>query len=296
MADTELSTYYWRDHAKRRYTDIRQVQASKLLPIQRFLAERNFEKLEGSLISAEQLHNPAGDSPVYLQKRLNYVMLLDQLQCQYMMEIGFNWGYSASLLLESSPASSLHSVDIGWHWYTPPTGDLLAAIYPGRFRYTWQDSREALLTEVAAGNRYDMISVDGGHDYSIARSDIMLSVELLREGGLLMVDDTDGPSVAAAVLATVAGHPDMIELTAANFGLFDFGKSEQPCFEQRYFLKRAQFKLGYTAAVADTGVGKLAGVPPAVIEHAVAEPARPPAAPPSVLRRAVNKFRRMSGL
>ena len=286
MADVELSTSFWRENAKRRYKDIRQIQAGKLLPIQQFLARHNYDKLEGSLIAAGQLHDPAQDSSVYLEKRLNYVMLLDQLQCHEMLEIGFNWGYSASLLLESAPASTLHSIDIGWHWYTPPTGDLIAGIYPGRFRYTWQDSRQALLAEVADGHRYDMISVDGAHDYPIARSDILLSVELLKEGGLLMVDDTDGPAVGAAVLATVAGHPDFVELTPANFGLFDFGKSEIPCFEQRYFLKRAQLRTGYTAALANATAH-----PPVV-----AQPAAPMVRPPSLWRRAIGKFRRISGL
>lgn len=295
MMDVEQSTNFWRENAKRRYTDIRQVQATKLLPIQQFLAEHNYDKLEGSLIAAGQLHDPVQDSAVYLEKRLNYVMLLDQLQCHQMLEIGFNWGYSASLLLESAPASVLHSIDIGWHWYTPPTGDLLAGIYPGRFRYTWQDSRQALLAEVAAGHRYDMISVDGAHDYPIARSDIVLSVELLKEGGLLMIDDTDGPAVGAAVLATVAGHPDFVELTPGNFGLFDFGKSEIPCFEQRYFLKRAQLRTGYTAEPAQVLAPDVPAAEPVATAPVAISPS-PVATPPSLVRRAIGKFRRISGL
>ena len=269
MAETQLSTYFWREHATQRYQEIRRLQATKLLPVQQCLAARQFEKLEGSLISAEQLHNPTNDSPIYLQKRLNYVMLLDQLQCKSMLEIGFNWGYSASLLLESAPGT-LHSIDIGWHWYTPPTGDLIAEIYPDRFRYTWRDSHEALAVELQAGRRYDMISVDGGHDYTIARNDILLSVELLQLGGLLIVDDTDGPSVAAAVLATVADHPEMIELTAQNFGLFEFGQSEIPCFEQRYFLKRVPLRLGATLDTAPQ-----------------------PPTKPGLLRRAAGKLKRL---
>lgn len=274
MPTIDTRTPFWRDHARRRYADIRQAQADKLLPVQKMLAERRFEKLEGSLISAEQIHNPSADSPIYLAKRLNYVLLLDQLQCGHLMEIGFNWGYSASLLLEVAASSRLHSIDIGWHWYTPPAGALMAQIYPGRFSYTWKDSREALLDQIAAGNRYDMISIDGGHAYGTARTDILLSLELLNDGGLLIVDDTDAPSVAGAVLATVADHPQFVELTPENFSLFEFGTSDIPCFEQRYFLKRMPLSgRGFTPETQT--------------------PSAAPATPPPLWRRAVRKLGRI---
>lgn len=290
MAETQLSTYFWRNQTVDRYAEIRHIQADKLLPLQDLLAERNFRDIEGSLITAENLHNPGADSPIYREKRLNYVMLLNQLQCRSMMEIGFNWGYSASLLLEASPAGRLHSVDIAEHWYTPPAGDIITDIYPNRFRYTWKDSRQALLDELAAGNRYDMISVDGGHDYATATSDILLGVELLEPGGLLIVDDTDGPSVGAAVLATVAGHADMMELTAANFGLFEFGQSDIPCFEQRYFLKRVPLHTGARVA-AETPVVEPAPEPPA----SEPETAPAPQPPSSLAVRAARKLTRMLG-
>ena len=247
MSEAVLSTYFWRELAERRYAEIRQKQAEKLIPLRDMLAARNYEGIEGSLITADQIANPDTDSEIYRAKRLNYVLLLDQLQCQSVMEIGFNWGYSGSLILESSPLCHLHSVDIAMHWYTPPSGEIMQSIYPGRFRYTWKDSKQALLDEIKAGNTYDAISVDGGHDTVTATSDILLSLKLLRNGGLLIVDDTDALSVSAAVLATIADHPSMVELTAKNSGIFEFGSSTLPCFEQRYFLKRHPIDLEHRA-------------------------------------------------
>jgi hypothetical protein len=259
MLDALPATPFWRDHARRRYSAIRARQAKTLLPLQTMLDIRGFAGIEGSLISPETIHMPRQDSPVYLEKRLNYVLLMDQLQCKRVLEIGFNWGYSASLLLEVTSDSRLHSIDIAMHDYTPPAGELIAGFYPERFTCNWKDSKTALEDEIRAGNRYDAISIDGGHDYATATSDIVLSLQLLDPGGLLIIDDTDAPSVAGAVLATIEDHPDMIELTPANFNLFAFGDSEIPCFQQRYFLKRTPISAAATPAPALSFAARAAG-------------------------------------
>src|ERR1700683_5346867 len=111
---------FWRQHARDLYQGIRQIQASKLLPLKHLLEARNYEDVEGSLISPLNIERPEFDHEIYVEKRLNYVFLIDQLQPWRVLEIGFNWGYSASLIMESWTPCKLTSIDIAQHWYTIP--------------------------------------------------------------------------------------------------------------------------------------------------------------------------------
>ena len=230
---------FWRELTRGLHTESQTDSGHEVAPSQgELLISRNYESVEGSLISANTMESPEADGDVYMAKRLNYVFLINYLQPRTVLEIGFNWGYSASLIMESWSGCTLRSIDIAHHWYTKPCGDLIERAYPGRFSSIWKESHSALRDEQLAARKYDMIIVDGGHTYEIASMDIMLSFDLLSPGGLLVVDDTDAPSVRAAVLATVARDPRMIELTAENVGVLEFSDSKVACYEQRYFLKR----------------------------------------------------------
>ena len=77
-----------------------------------------------------------------------------------------------------------------------------------------------------------------GTHFETARLDIALSLDLLSPGGVLMVDDTDAPSVRAALLAAVVPDDGMLELTPENIGIFEFNPTSHPCYEQRYYLSR----------------------------------------------------------
>jgi hypothetical protein len=52
------------------------------------------------------------------------------------------------------------------------------------------------------------IHIDGNHDYECVADDIRLATAAVLPGGLVLMDDTDWPSVAAAVSAHLATHPD----------------------------------------------------------------------------------------
>jgi predicted O-methyltransferase YrrM len=243
MSDSNKAREFWRQRVREIYQEIREAQAGKLVPLKRLLEDRNYENVEGSLISPNDIDRPKFDHEIYTEKRLNYVFMINQLQPRSVLEIGFNWGYSASLIMESWTPCRLRSIDIAKHWYTIPCGELIGKIYEGRFSAIWKDSHTALREEVAACQKYDVIIVDGGHSYEIARLDIELSLELLSPGGLLIIDDTDAPSVRAAVLATVARDQTMLEMTPENLGMFEFLNTAFACYEQRYYLRRFTSKL-----------------------------------------------------
>jgi hypothetical protein len=142
---------FWRGRIRDAYREIRSRQATTLLPLKELLRAREYRDVEGSLISPDTIDTPEKDGPLYLEKRLNYVYLLHQLRPWSVLEIGFNWGYSASLIMESFPGCLLKSIDIAHHWYTRPAGDQMAQLYPGRFSFVWLDSHDALREEQASG-------------------------------------------------------------------------------------------------------------------------------------------------
>jgi hypothetical protein len=62
------------------------------------------------------------------------------------------------------------------------------------------------------------LHIDGNHDYEFVSDDIRLAIEVVLPGGLVLMDDTPWPSVAAAVSAHLATHPDFALLH--DFGVW----------------------------------------------------------------------------
>jgi predicted O-methyltransferase YrrM len=229
----------WQRMAADRYSEIRALQARKIVGLQEILGKNGFHDIEGSLVAADRLDSQDSESTHYREKCLNYVYACKYLQPRSLLEIGFNWGYSASLLLEAVESASLVSIDIAQHWYTRPCGDFLQQIYKHRLSTVWSDSHAALAEQVAAGATYDFAIVDGGHAFRTAEKDIQFCKQLLNPGGILVVDDSDGPNVRAAILATMSGDANYLELTPENFGLFPYEWRGQVCFEQKWYLKKS---------------------------------------------------------
>jgi predicted O-methyltransferase YrrM len=64
--------------------------------------------------------------------------------------------------------------------------DFVDARYPGRHELIVGDSRE---TVPRHGGGFDLVYVDGGHEYEIATADIANARGLAKPGGLVVVDD-----------------------------------------------------------------------------------------------------------
>jgi predicted O-methyltransferase YrrM len=62
-----------------------------------------------------------------------------------------------------------------------------------------QDSTLALPALIAAGERFDLAFVDGGHHFEVALMDLAFMLRLVRPGGLVVIDDLWMPAVRAAV-------------------------------------------------------------------------------------------------
>ncbi len=134
-----------------------------------------------------------------------FFALAAALQPRSYLEIGTRFGYS--LVAVARGAASLeHVVSCDLETYDNPHAltsqqiaerNLRASGYRGKARFLADDSRR--LPQYVAGNRFDLILVDGDHTYEGCCSDILTCYPLLSPGGVLMVDDLDIPAVFRAV-------------------------------------------------------------------------------------------------
>ena len=113
-------------------------------------------------------------------------------------EIGFNAGHSTLLMLLGRDKSPLDFTvfDIGAHPYTRPCLDYMRTAFPHvNFEYIEGDSTVTMATWISANpanaGLYDVVHVDGGHTEQCISNDMHNADILVKNGGILIVDDTD---------------------------------------------------------------------------------------------------------
>lgn len=143
-----------------------------------FLKERGYTELEGH---SQQVPSQVGDL-IQLTKRPRIKV----------MEIGFNAGHSAEVFLKNNPTLSLTSFDLGAHQYVLPAKEYIDATYPGRHTLYLGDSLETVpkFARENPGTTFDVIFIDGGHDYHIAKGDLENCRKLAHKDTLIIMDDT----------------------------------------------------------------------------------------------------------
>jgi predicted O-methyltransferase YrrM len=121
------------------------------------------------------------------------------------MEIGFNAGHSADIFLKN-PSSRLLSFDLGSHDYVGIAKKYIDELHPNRHLLILGDSRETLskfMDQYPDEAHFDVIFIDGGHDYDIAKSDLDNCLKMSSKDTLIIMDDivtgqqyqwTEGPS------------------------------------------------------------------------------------------------------
>jgi predicted O-methyltransferase YrrM len=144
----------------------------KLRPI----VESIGEPLEGHIFDAE----------IFLPKRKNVIIACQNRKKA--LEIGFNSGYSAVLILLSNPQIQLTCVDIAWHRYTIPCYKQLKQDFGDRIQLLVGDSRVVVPTIV---DEFDLVHIDGGHTLEIAKCDIINTNKLLMKDATIIMDDVN---------------------------------------------------------------------------------------------------------
>jgi predicted O-methyltransferase YrrM len=105
-------------------------------------------------------------------------------------EIGFNVGFSAIAFLESGPDVTMTSFELDRRHAVEMAKEFVDERYPGRHELVIGNSLQTVpaYAEGKAGT-FDVVFVDGGHEYEVAAADIHNAARLARPGGILVVDD-----------------------------------------------------------------------------------------------------------
>jgi len=115
-------------------------------------------------------HQPVSDEVIQIWKDIK-----EKTDFKSMMEIGFNAGHSSTIMLSLFPDITIHSYDIGQFDTTLKNAEIVKEKFSGRFDYTIIDSTQIDYTTIA--DKFDIIFIDGGHDYPIVISDIELALK-----------------------------------------------------------------------------------------------------------------------
>ena len=116
-------------------------------------------------------------------------------------ETGFNAGHSAFQWLASTAnTTKLFSFDMCEYEFVKPMAEYITATFPGRFSLTCGDSTKTLPLMTNLINKCDLVIVDGGHSYDVAKADLVNFKTLANpDHHIVVLDDNPGlPSVTQA--------------------------------------------------------------------------------------------------
>jgi predicted O-methyltransferase YrrM len=107
------------------------------------------------------LHETIDYTNLFFDKQVNIILASQSQNNNDVLEIGFNSGFSALLMLLTNENIKITCVDICTHKYTMLCFNKMKDIFGDRINIINGSSEKILPT--LAGNTYDMIHLDGGH-------------------------------------------------------------------------------------------------------------------------------------
>jgi predicted O-methyltransferase YrrM len=148
------------------------------MPITEFLNNRGLHPCEGY---SQQI-----------SKQVEDLINLTNRSSISVMEIGFNGGHSAEIFLKNNSSLNLTSFDLGCYNHVLPAKEYIDATYPSRHTLILGDSTKTLpkYIDENPAKTFDVIFIDGGHEYIVAKSDLENSRKLAHKDTIIVIDDT----------------------------------------------------------------------------------------------------------
>lgn len=112
---------------------------------------------------------------------------------KHVMEIGFNGGHSSELFLRANPNIQVTSFDIGQYNCVKVGKQFIDEKFPNRHRLIKGDSLVTVpeFSKHAKNDiKFDVIFIDGGHKYEIAKGDLINCKCLAHKDTIVILDDT----------------------------------------------------------------------------------------------------------
>ena len=127
-----------------------------------------------------------------LPKQVEELIKLSNKPHINIMEIGFNGGHSAEVFLKNNDTLTLTSFDLGSHDYILTAKEFIDIVYPNRHTLILGDSTITVPIYISnnPNKTFDIIFIDGGHDYAIANADLENCRKLANKDTIVIVDDT----------------------------------------------------------------------------------------------------------
>jgi len=159
------------------------------------IVQASEEPLEGNVMYLH--HQPTYGTPHsdFLVKRR--FLAQAALTSQHLLEIGFNAGHSALIMLTANPRLRITAADIGWHSYTIPCYNYLASVFGDRIDFIHSDSLQ--MWPLICTRSFDFVHIDGCHEPTHLEVDLVNVLHYTARGTRILVDDVNVAYLRTAV-------------------------------------------------------------------------------------------------